>query len=179
MSALLDAYPWILPFVIFFGRICDVSLGTLRIVLVARGEKKLAPIVGFVEVFIWIVIIAQVFSRANDLLSYAAYAAGYATGTYVGMLVEARLGLGFVIYRVFTMQNGLDLSRHLHQSGFGATMTHGQGSVSEIDIIEAVIARKNIRALEAIIHDFDPNAFYVVEDVRAKQRGFFTRPSKC
>jgi len=175
MSAFLDAYPWILPFVIFFGRICDVSLGTLRIVMVARGEKRLAPLIGFVEVFLWIVIIAQVLSRANDLVSYASYAGGYATGTYIGLMVEERIGLGFVIYRVFTMKNGADLGLLLNSNGFGATLIHGEGSVSEIDIVEAVVGRKDIKSVEAVITGFDPDAFYLVEDVRAKQRGIFTR----
>ncbi len=175
MSAFLDAYPWVLPFVIFFGRICDVSLGTFRIILVSKGEKKLAPIIGFAEVFIWIVIIAQVLSRANDLLSYVAYAGGYATGTFIGLMIEERIGLGFVIYRVFTMKNGFELTGILNHKGFGATVIHGEGSVSEIDIVEAVIARKDIKPVETVITEFDPRAFYVVEDVRAKQKGIFTR----
>ena len=175
MTEFFAAYAWALPVTIFFGRICDVSLGTLRIVFVAKGEKTMAPIIGFVEVFIWIVIIAQVLSQANDIYSYVAYAGGYATGTYIGLLVEERIGLGFVVYRVFTVRNGFDLVAMFKQNGFGATVTHGEGSVAEIDIVEAAVGRKDSRSVEAIIDAFDPKAFYLVEDVRAKEKGVFTK----
>ena len=90
MFDFLQAYPWALPLVIFFGRICDVTLGTLRIIFVSKGEKMKAPIVGFFEVFIWVVVISQIFSHANDLTAYLAYADGYAAGNFVGITASAR-----------------------------------------------------------------------------------------
>lgn len=175
MEHLLDTYPWVLPFAIFFGRICDVSLGTLRIIFVSKGEKKIAPLIGFLEVFIWIVIIAQVLSRANDLMSFLAYAGGYAAGTFIGLTIEQKIGFGFVKYRVFTVQSGIDLVNELNKNGFGSTMVHGEGSVSEIDIIESVINRKDAKKVEHLIESFDPKAFCLVEDIRAKQLGIFTK----
>lgn len=173
INVFLDTYPWALPLAIFMGRICDVSLGTLRILFVAKGEKKIAPIIGFLEVFIWVVIIAQVLSRANDLISYLAYAGGYGAGTYIGLCIEERIAFGYAKYRVFTVQNGLDLVRLLNRSGYGSTMIHGEGSVSEIDIIETVINRQDAKTVERIIECFDPKAFCLVEDIRAKQLGIF------
>ncbi|SBV97590.1 conserved membrane hypothetical protein [uncultured delta proteobacterium] len=175
LHALLDAYPWALPLAIFFGRICDVSLGTLRILFVSKGEKKIAPLIGFVEVFIWVVIIAQVLSRANDLLSFLSYAGGYATGTYIGLCIEERIGYGFAKYRVFTLLNGHELMALLNKDGFGSTMVHGEGSVSEIDIIETVINRRDAKKVESLIESFDPKAFCLVEDIRAKQLGIFAK----
>lgn len=175
LHAFLDTYPWALPLAIFFGRICDVTLGTLRILFVSKGEKKIAPLIGFVEVFIWVVIIAQVLSRANDLLSFVAYAGGYAAGTYVGLCIEERIGYGFAKFRVFTLQNGHDLMKLLNKKGYGSTMVHGEGSVAEIDIVETVISRQNTKIVEKIIKDFDPKAFWLVEDVRAKQLGIFSK----
>lgn len=175
MNELFEIYPWVLPISIFFGRICDVSLGTLRIVFVSKGNKKIAPIIGFFEVFIWIVIIAQVLSQANDIYSYVAYAGGYATGTYIGLIIDEKLGLGFIMYRVFTLKNGLSLVSLLNSQGFGSTMIHGEGSVSEIDIVEAVINRKDASKVEKLVTSFDPKAFYLVEDVRTKQKGIFSK----
>jgi uncharacterized protein YebE (UPF0316 family) len=175
LHAFLDAYPWALPLAIFFGRICDVSLGTLRILFVSKGEKKIAPLIGFVEVLVWVVIIAQVLSRANDLISFLAYAGGYAAGTYIGLRIEERIGFGFAKYRVFTLRNGHDLVSLLNRSGFGSTMVHGEGSVSEIDIVETVINRRDAKQVEALIGAFDPKAFSLVEDIRAKQLGIFAK----
>lgn len=178
MIELIEQYSWFLPTAIFFGRICDVSLGTLRIIFVSKGEKKIAPLIGFVEVFIWVVIIAQVLSRANDIYSYLAYAGGYATGTFIGLMIEERIGFGFIKYRVFTVQNGFELVNLLNEQGFGSTLVHGEGSVSEIDIVEVAIARTHGRRVEAIIKNFDPKAFYLIEDVRAKQLGIFAKRQK-
>lgn len=175
MFDFLDVYPWALPIAIFFGRILDVSLGTLRIVFVAKGEKRIAPLIGFVEVFIWVVVISQVLSRANDLVSFLAYAGGYATGTYIGLLLEARIGFGFVKFRIFTAMNGLELVRMLNAEGFGSTLVHGTGSQAEVDIVESVIRRKDRKKLEDIIRRFDPKVFTLEEDIRAKQLGIFTK----
>mgnify|MGYP000955470611 CR=1 FL=1 len=177
MFDFLDIYPWILPFIIFFGRICDVSLGTLRIIFVSKGEKYKAPIVGFFEVFIWIVIISQVLSRANDLVSYLSYAGGYAAGNFVGILIEQRIAFGVILFRVFTQKDGLELTKELNAKGFGSTCISGQGAVSKVDVVESVFDRKFEKNVETIVRDFDPNAFYIVEDIRSKQRGIFGRTS--
>ncbi len=174
MFDFLDVYPWALPIAIFCGRICDVSLGTLRIIFVSKGERNIAPVIGFVEVFIWVVIIAQVLSRANDLLSYLSYAGGYATGTYIGLWLEQKIGFGYISYRVFTLKNGLELVGLLNKAGLGSTLVHGTGSVSAIDVVESAVSRKDAKKVEKLIVGFDPDAFYLVEDVRARKRGIFT-----
>jgi Uncharacterized protein conserved in bacteria len=174
MFAFLDTYPWLLPIIIFFGRICDVTLGTLRIIFVSKGEKKKAPIVGFFEVFIWVVIISQVFSHADSLIAYVSYAAGYATGNYVGILVENKIAFGFQLFKVYTKKSGPELTKLLNKNGFGSTYIKGEGAVSEISIIETVISRKAEKKVTEIITTFDPDAFYLVEDIRSKQKGIFT-----
>lgn len=173
MFDFLDTYPWLLPILIFFGRICDVTLGTLRIIFVSKGEKKKAPIVGFFEVFIWVVIISQIFSHANNIIAYIAYAAGYAAGNYVGILVENKIAFGFQLFRVYTKKDGRELAQLLNKNGFGSTFIKGEGAVSEVSIIETVVSRKNEKQVVEIINGFDPGTFYLVEDIRSKQKGIF------
>lgn len=175
MFDFLDIYPWLLPIMIFFGRIIDVSLGTLRIIFVSKGEKYLAPIIGFFEVFIWVVIISQILTRANDLVAYLSYAAGYATGNYIGILLEQRIAYGIVLCRIYTRKNGMELVQLLNKVNFGATLTHGKGSTSKVDIIETVINRNEMRTVERVLTEFDQDIFYVVEDVRNKQNGIFAK----
>lgn len=175
MFDFLDVYPWLLPVIIFAGRVIDVSLGTLRIIFVSKGEKYKAPIIGFVEVFIWVVVISQVLSRANDIVSYLSYAGGYATGNYVGILLENRIAYGIVLCRIYTQKNGDVLIQALNKLNFGATVTHGRGSANEVDIIETVVDRKELKTLEMAINKFDSNSFYVIEDIRTKQNGIFPK----
>ena len=174
MTELFQLHPWLLPLVIFFGRICGVTLGTLRIIFVSKGERKKAPIVGFFEVFIWVVIISQIFSHANDIIAYLAYAAGYAAGNYVGILVENKIAFGFQLFRVYTKKSGAELTKLLNKSGFGSTLLKGEGAVSGVDIIETVISRKAEKKVTEIIDEFDPDAFRMVVDIRSKQKGIFS-----
>ncbi len=175
MFDFLDQYPYLLPVLIFFGRICDVTLGTLRIIFVSKGEKYKAPLIGFFEVFIWIVVISQILSRANDMIAYVSYAGGYAAGNYVGILLENRIAYGIVLCRMYAQNNGRELVKTLNRMNFGATMTHGEGSTHEVEIIETVLERKQMRTIEKILKEFDPNVFYVVEDVRTHQNGIFRK----
>ncbi len=177
MFEFLDVYPYLLPFFIFFGRIFDVTLGTLRIIFVSKGEKYKAPIIGFFEVFIWIVIISQILQRADNMVAYLSYASGYAAGNYVGILIEKRIAFGIILCRVYTNRPGLKLVNLLSLKGFGATMVHGTGSVNEVDIIETVFDRKKLKLVSSIILEFDKDAFYVIEDVRTRSRGIFPKSS--
>lgn len=174
MFDFFDTYPWLLPVVIFFGRICDVSLGTLRIIFVSKGERYKAPIVGFFEVFIWVVIIAQIFSHANSVIAYIAYAAGYAAGNYVGILVENRIAFGYQLIRAYTRKEASELIKVLNTKNIGATIIRGEGAISRVSIIEVVIDRKSMGQALKVMQKFDENMFYLVEDIRYKKKGIFT-----
>jgi uncharacterized protein YebE (UPF0316 family) len=173
----LFEYPY-LPFLIFGARICDVTIGTLRIIFVSKGMKNVAPILGFFEVLIWIVVISQILTKANDWICYVAYAAGYATGNYIGMLIEERLAMGIYLVRIFSINNGNDLVRMLNKNNFGATCMKGRGIEKEVDVVETVVSRKNMFLVESLIKEFDAEAFFVVEDVRSTQKGIFPSPAK-
>ena len=177
MFEIFDVYPWLLPVVIFFGRICDVTLGTLRIIFVSKGERKKAPIVGFFEVLIWVFIISQVFANTHSPIAFVAYAAGYACGNFIGICVENKIAFGFVLMRIYTKKDGLQLTKLLNKNNVGSTYIKGKGAFAEVGIIESVISRKMQQTVKAIIEDFDADVFYVIEDVRSKQKGIFSSTS--
>ena len=174
MFEYFETFPWLLPIIIFFGRICDVTLGTLRIIFVSKGEKSKAPIVGFFEVFIWVVVISQIFSNATNIFAYLAYAAGYATGNFVGILVENKIGFGYQLFRIYTKKDGGELIKMLHEKGFGSTWIKGTGAISEVSIIESVVSRRAVNSVVEVIQNFDPDTFYLIEDIRSKQKGIFS-----
>lgn len=175
MTDFLAANPGALPLIIFFGRIVDVSLGTLRIVFVSKGARNIAPIIGFVEIFIWIVIIAQVFNQANGFLAYFSYAAGYAAGTYLGLTLENKIGFGYVKLRQFTKKHGTGLVHLLNNRGYGATLIKAEGAYAKVDVVETVVRRVDVRNVENMLQEFDPEAFYTIEDVRTRRRGIFAK----
>ena len=109
------------------------------------------------------------------MVAYLSYAAGYAAGNYVGLILENRIAYGVILCRIYTQKNGFELIKALNKLNIGATMTHGKGSTNEVDIIETVVDRKEMKSLELAINNFDSNSFYVVEDVRTKKNGIFPK----
>ena len=93
---------YLIPFLIFIARVIDVSLGTIRIIAISREKKLLASIMGFFEVFVWILAIGQIFNNLNGFANYLGYALGYATGNYVGLILEQKVSMGVVVVRVFS-----------------------------------------------------------------------------
>jgi uncharacterized protein YebE (UPF0316 family) len=169
-----DYYSWILlPLIIFGSRICDVSFGTLRSVFVARGFRNLAPILGFFEVLIWIIVVKQVMNGVSNWACYLAWASGYATGSYVGLGIEERLALGLQVVRIITNQDCAELQSALAEGGHGITVVDAQGAKGPVKMIFTIVKRKNVEDVEVLIHKYNPSAFYSVEDVKDSSRGVF------
>ncbi len=170
------AYVW-LPLMIFAARICDVSIGTIRIILVARGQKLIAPLLGFVEVLIWIIAIGQIMENLDNWMCYLFYAAGFATGNYVGMVIEEKIAMGIVGLRLVTAKPADELITNLSDSGYGLTHMTAQGSVGPVNVLFITVSRKKLKDLIAIINDFNPGAFYTIEDIRLVNQGVFKQTS--
>ncbi|PKN98025.1 MAG: hypothetical protein CVU42_13970 [Chloroflexi bacterium HGW-Chloroflexi-4] len=169
-----DWYAWIgLPIIIFISRICDVTIGTIRIIFISRGLRKYAPILGFFEVLIWIVVIGQLVQNLHSPTAYIFYAAGFACGNFFGMWIEDRLAFGTSIIRVMVSENGNELARNIHDAGFGVTRVDAHGATSDVLIIYTVVKRSDANKVLSIIHNIAPNAFITVDEVRSIEKGFF------
>jgi len=123
-----ETFGWVvLPILIFLSRIIDVTIGTIRIIFVSRGKKYLAPVLGFFEVLVWIMAISQIMQNLNNFVCYFAYAAGFATGNYVGIIIEEKLAIGTLIIRVIMTKDECQLKERLSKAGFGVTVVDAQG----------------------------------------------------
>lgn len=159
-----ELFQWfILPIVIFLARIGDVSIGTIRILLMINDRKYLATFLGFCESLIWLTVITSIFKYVKTPIAYVAYAAGYATGTYVGMIIENRLAVGKVTVRFITRQDATALLNHLRAHGFGFTTVKAQGHKGEVNMIFSVVNRKDLKGLIQLVQSYHPNAFYSIE----------------
>jgi len=162
-----------LPLLIFAARFLDVTLMTLRIIFISRGKKYVAPLLGFVEVFIWIAVVTQIVRGANNLAAYLAYAAGFALGNYVGIYIEDKLAIGTLVVRVIVQNQAAALMEALHEAGFGVTGVDAQGATGPVKLIYSVVKRKDLPQVLEIIHVVAPNAFTTVEEVRSVEQGIF------
>lgn len=156
----------VIPIMIFFARITDVTLGTLRIIFVSRGNKTIAPILGFFEVLIWVIAISNIIQHLDNVYTYLAWAGGFATGNFIGMKIEERLAIGINLVRIITKKEDNQLINELYSKGYGATIIDAKGKNTDVLVIYTLVKRKEIQQLITIIEAYNPNAFYVVEDVR-------------
>ncbi|MFH1143385.1 MAG: DUF2179 domain-containing protein [Candidatus Eisenbacteria bacterium] len=186
----VDLYssPWfqylLLPVGIFLARVADVSIGTLRVIMLGRGMRILAPLLGFVEVMIWLLAIGQIMKNLNNWVTLVAYGAGFATGNYVGMVIESKLAIGVSMVRVIAPAGAVKLKRFLRRAGYRMTVVPGEGAFGPVEIIFTVIRRRQLNRVEEVIQRYNPKAFYTVEDVRfaseavpfsTPRSGIFTR----
>ncbi|MEN6575579.1 MAG: DUF2179 domain-containing protein [Phycisphaerales bacterium] len=170
----MPIYSWVvLPILIFLARITDVSLGTVRLIFISRGYKFLAPLAGFFEVLIWILAIGQIMQNLANPICYIAYAGGFATGNFVGLLIAEKLSLGTVIIRVITQKPAADLIDRLRQRQYGVTVMDGQGANGPVQIVFTVVRRREVDDIIGLVRRFNPQAFYSIEDVDVVERGVF------
>lgn len=163
----------IMPLLIFLARICDVSIGTMRIIFVSKGKRNIAPVLGFFEVFIWIMAISKIMQNLDNYINYVAYAAGFATGNFVGMIIEEKLAMGIQMIRVFTSEKGSDLVTLLNSNGFGATTIEAHGAKEKVHLVYSIIHRNELEKVLGIINEFNPRAFFTIEDVKSVNEGIF------
>jgi len=164
----------ILPLLIFLSRITDVTIGTVRIVMVAKGQKKIAPVLGFFEVLIWLIAISQIIAHLDNWLCYLAYGAGFATGNYIGMIIEEKLAVGIIQLQIITRTDAHQLIEKLKTEGYGITHQEAHGAVEEVSIIYSIIKRTDLSKVDEIIRIYNPNAFYSIADVKFVNKGLYS-----
>lgn len=167
-------FAWVvLPVLIFLARICDVTLGTVRLIFVSRGFKYLAPLVGFFEVLIWILAIGQIMQNLTNWVCYLAYAGGFAIGNYIGMLVAERLSLGTVLIRVITQKGAHALVDRLRSEDYGVTSVDGEGGAGPVQVVFTIVPRREVGAVVHLVKAFNPKAFFSIEEVGYVEKGVF------
>lgn len=167
-------FAWvILPLLIFVSRIVDVTLGTVRLIFVSRGFRHLAPIVGFFEVLIWILVIGQIMQNLSNPVCYLAYAGGFATGNYVGILIAEKLSLGVVLIRVITQKEAGPLLERLRKRDYGVTSVEGTGANGPVRVVFTIVRRREVERVVNLVKEFNPHAFYSIEEVGFVEKGVF------
>jgi uncharacterized protein YebE (UPF0316 family) len=167
-------FTWfILPLLIFIARIFDQSVGTLRMIFIQKGMKKLAPVFAFFESLIWLLAIGEIMKHLNNPLCYIAYAGGYAMGNFVGMQLDEKLSIGNVIIRVILKYDTPGLIEHLKTQNYGLTIVDAEGSKGKVKVIFSIIKRKDVKDFIATLNQFNPHSFYTIEEIRSVNEGVF------
>lgn len=158
-------------------RIADVSIGTIRTISLVQGRTLLAMVLGFFEVLIWIFVIAGVMSavKENPLL-LVAYAAGFAAGNGVGIVIERKLAMGVQVIRIISQQAGPEIARRIREDGQPVTTFTGEGRDGPVTLLYLTCRRRAIAGFLKEALDLDPALFYVIEPVSGLNRRIFGVP---
>lgn len=149
--------------IIFTFRLLDVGMATVRIVLLGRGKKGAAAILGFFEALVWVAAIARVINGLDDPVRMIAFAAGFAAGTYIGALVEEWMALGQALIRVVAPISSPEVADRLRADGYGATVLNGSGLEGDVRLTFTVVPRKKVKSVIARIHQLNPSAYVTLE----------------
>ncbi len=159
---------------IFGVRIVDVSLGTLRTVLVVRGKRLVGACIGFIEVLVWFLIVSKALAGENSSLWVAiAYSGGFSAGTFVGSWLEEKLAIGSSSVNVITRGLRYDLVELLRDKGFGVSTINCQGRDSENLMLLIEVDRKKTKTVRDIINNTAPDSFVTISDTKQIINGYF------
>ena len=152
-------------FLIIVARISDVTLDTVRTAAIIQGRRLFAAVLGFFEAVIYICVVAKVLLNMDHPVYALAYGIGFASGTYLGILIEQRLAFGQQVVSLFT-RRGEELSKALEEAGYRVAEVQGHSREGDLEILHVEIARKLTRNLVRNAAALDPNCFCVINDVR-------------
>ncbi len=157
---------------VFALRLLDVPLSTIRMLYMVRGERGTAAALAFFESLIWLFAIPRVFAHISSPAQYVGWAAGFATGTALGMTIERWLAPGQVLIRVITRSDASGLVAALREAGFGVTEIGGEGREGPVSLIFVISQRRQLKLLLKTIEKYNPQAFVTVEHTQRARGGY-------
>lgn len=155
-------------------RICDVTIGTIRTILVVQGRKYLAGLAGFFEVLIWLTAIGQIMKNLNSIPNILGYAIGYGLGNVIGITIEQKIGLGFVQLNIISRHSPDKIADILRAEKYGVTILPAEGGSGGTAVIITIIPRKFQKKVINLIETVDKGAFITVQS-SLPFRGFISQ----
>lgn len=164
---------------IFVSRLIDVSLTTIRTLLVVKSMKVQAAIIGFFEISIYVMALNSVMSNLGNPLNLLSYALGFSCGTYLGIVIENKIALGNLSIQIIPSKSeDKGLKSLLRENGFATTVVTGEGLQGSREILFLTISRRNLGKIKDLVYEYDEKAFMTVNDVHSLRGGHFTSNRK-
>lgn len=163
---------------IFLLRVLGITVSTLATILTVQGRKLPAIITGSLSTFVYVVAIGRVVNDLNNAANVAAYVIGFGVGTWVGMVLEGRMALGYAEVRIISTSHGNEIANALREAGFGVTQTYGRGQDHAVAIIDAFVPRKSVAVILKKTEEKDDKAIVAVSEARQIQGGYWRLPDR-
>ncbi len=155
---------------VFLARMLEISISSVRTIVLVKGKSIIASILAFIEILIWLFVARDVLtSDSTNLALILSYAGGYACGTYVGGLINKYLLRGSLTCFVVTHIRHLDLIDKLKINGYGVTKI----STEEEKLVLLIqFKKKNLKNLKETIKSIDKRAFVIVNESMHVENGY-------
>jgi uncharacterized protein YebE (UPF0316 family) len=160
---------------IFFARIIDVSLGTIRFILIIRGSKIPAAVIGFFEILVYTLALALVIGALNDPIKLIVFCSGFALGVLVGSIIEEKLALGYRGIQATIDREHLHIIHELRDEGFPVTSWEAIGKAGPKLVLSIVIKRNMAGMVADRIYEKDPHAFVVFMEPKYFRGGYIKK----
>ncbi|MCB0725456.1 MAG: DUF2179 domain-containing protein [Ignavibacteriae bacterium] len=155
-------------------RIIDVSLATVRTLMIMQGRVGPSGAIGFVESTVWVIAISYVVQHLNNPWNILGYASGFAIGNMLGIVIEKRIGIGFIQTYIVSLKKAGEIAELLRKKNFGVTKLPGEGSSGNVSILMVLTLRRRQKELMSLIDHIDHTAFVSVNSA-TPSRGYMQR----
>ncbi|WP_027632709.1 DUF5698 domain-containing protein [Clostridium hydrogeniformans] len=164
-------------FAIFFAKVLEVSLATVRMVLITRGEKFWGSLIGFAEVVIWLYLIGSIISNViEDPIKVVFYSLGFSLGNYVGAIIEERLALGLITLNIIaSREQGDAIAAMLREKQVGVTTIDGEGKIEHKKMLIVHLKRKRKNEIVSLIEESSYNCVVSINDTKVVYGGYGLR----
>ena len=157
---------------IFFARIADVSLGTVRTIYTVKGKTWIAGAIAFIEVFIWFLVAKEALNtEIQSIWIVISYAAGYATGTIIGTFISKKCINSLISVEVITKKATPKNIKQIKEDGFGISIVKTEEQNNK-KILFITLNSKNLKQLLTILKNMDEQAFIVVNESKVVHNGY-------
>ncbi len=160
---------------IFFARITDVSLGTIRMILIIRGDKWTAAVIGFFEILVYTIALGMVVGALDDPIKLTVFCLGFSLGVLVGSIIEDRLALGYRGVQVIIDRDHSYVVEELRSQGFPVTCWEAEGMTGHKIVMNMVLKRNLARLATQKIYEMEPEAFVVFMEPKHFQGGYIRK----
>ena len=155
-------------------RIIDVSLATVRTLMIMQGRVWPSGAIGFVESTVWVIAISFVVQNLNNPWNILGYAGGFALGNMIGIVIEKKIGLGFIQAYIVSLKKAGEIADLLRKKNFGVTKLPGEGSTGNVSILMILTLRKRQKELMKLVDHLDHTAFVSINSA-TPSRGYMQR----
>ena len=160
---------------IFFGRLLDVSIGTIRTIFSVKGKRLIAAFLAFFEVLIWYYVARSALNTTlTSVLVPISYSLGYATGTYIGTYLSQVIIKGNTSVQIITSKATKENLALIRKSGFAVTTNDVYDSYDDKKkkLLLMEVQNQKISALNELINSIDKKAFITYKETQNIYNGF-------